>query len=69
MLAESLLQALQSLLAYRVGRVILEICGRGAGASAVDETEALIETEFGDQLHRGIEILLALAGEADDKVR
>ena len=42
--------------------------GRRAGARAVDEGERGVEADFVDQLHRLLEILVGLAGKADDEV-
>ena len=43
--------------------------GRRSGSCRVNETEGLVETDIGDQLHGGRKILLGLAGKADDKIR
>ena len=52
----------------RLRRVVVQRRGRRAGARAEDEAEAGVEADVVDQLHRLREVVLGLAGEADDEV-
>ena len=62
------LQALQARELHVERRLVGER-GRGrAGARAEHEAEAVVEADVLDQRHRPLEIVLGLAGEADDEV-
>ena len=62
------LQALQALELLRRRRVVGQRRRRRAGARAVDEAEAVVEADVLDQRHRPLEVVLGLAGKADDEV-
>src|SRR5690606_30216346 len=62
------LQALQAFLLEGHRGVIGEAGGRRARARTVDEAERLVEPQVFDQPHRGIEVRVCFAGEADDEI-
>ena len=49
-------------------RVVMQRGGRRSGSRAEDEAEAAVEADVGDQLHRLREVVVGLAGKADDEV-
>ena len=53
----------------RVGDLVGQVGGRGAGPARIDEGEALVEAHVLDQLHGLLEVGVGFAGEPDDEVR
>ena len=51
-----------------VGNLLGESCGLGSGARRVDERERSVEADLLDDVERLPELLLRLAGEADDHI-
>src|SRR5688572_1994572 len=68
LLVDERLQPLEALL-LDVVRQVLELGRRRSGPRAVDEAERLVEADGADQRERLLEVLLGLAGIADDEVR
>ncbi len=69
LLIDALLEDRQALLLHLVRGVVGQVRGRGAGARAVDEGVGKVEADVLNQLHGLLEVLVGLAGEADDEVR
>ena len=61
-------QALDAIALDVLGNLIAHRGGLGAGARRVDEREGAVEADLLDGTHRLVEVLLRLAGEADDDV-
>ncbi len=59
---------LQTLQLHAGGGRVEQVGGRRAGARAVDEAERRVEADVVHQLHELVEVLVLLAGEADDEV-
>ena len=66
---DALLQALQARLLDLRRHVVGQLGGGGARARAVDEAEGVVEADLVDQAHGVLEVLVGLAGEADDEIR
>ena len=61
-------EAVEALLDHLARRRIVELSGRRTLALGIDEREHLVVADFVDEAARVLEILLGLAGEADDDV-
>ena len=68
LLQDAGLQQREPLLLDRFRCGIRQFCRRGAGSLAVDETVGVVKADLGNQVHRRLEVLFSLAGEADDEV-